>query len=245
MGAGNLECGVVRRLAREFRPKDGRAGNWRRGWLLALAATGLAVAGCVDKEDVHHEELLELIVSLAGQYDNAAQVQADVKNGVHPAHDALALRIIPIDAPVMGKHAFYVQESAADDPRRVMVQRIWSFDYSAKGIVQTVATLTEPMRWRNIESDPDVVRSMMANDISTQHGCDLKWSKSGGKFIGLNDPKHCRSSSRATGNVFIQTRIELDSSELAIGEIATDVAGQKVQGRADDAYYRFRRQGNP
>ncbi|HEY4210400.1 MAG TPA: chromophore lyase CpcT/CpeT [Steroidobacteraceae bacterium] len=226
-----------------------RRGRWlagRNGWLLAVVmAAELAVAGCVDKEDLHHEELLELAVTLGGQYDNTAQVQADIKNAVHPAHDAVALHIIPIDAPVMGKHAFYVQESAADDPRRVLVQRIWSFDYSAKGIVQTVATLTEPLRWRNIENNPDVVRSMMANDISPQHGCDVKWEKSGSKFIGSNDPKHCRSNSRATGNVLIETRIELDSAELAIGEIATDAAGQKVQGRTDDAYYRFRRQASP
>jgi hypothetical protein len=218
-------------------------GAWARGAAVLVASVFL-LAACVDKEDVHHEELLELVATLAGKYDNTAQVQADVKNGVHPAHDALALHVIPIDAPVMGKHAFYVQESAADDPRRVMVQRIWSFDYSAKGIVQTVATLTEPMRWRDIENNPDVVRSMMANDISAQHGCDVKWQKSGGKFVGSNDPKRCRSNSRATGGVFIETKIELDSGELAIGEIATDAAGQKVQGRTDDAFYRFRRQGN-
>jgi hypothetical protein len=214
-------------------------------WLSLSVICWLAVTGCADSEAVHREELLELAVTLGGQYDNTAQVQADVKNGVHPAHDALALRIIPIDAPVMGKHAFYVQESAADDPRRVMVQRIWSFDYSDKGIVQTVATLTEPMRWRDVENNPDVVRSMMANDISPQHGCDVKWKKSGGKFIGSNDPKHCRSNSRATGGVFVETRIELSSSELAIGEIATDAAGQNVQGRTDDPYYRFRRQSGP
>ncbi len=211
---------------------------------LALwAALALLAAGCTDQEEVRREEMLQLLQWLPGEYNNTVQVQADVHNGIRPPHDSLALHIIPIDAPVMGAHAFYVQETAADDPRRVMVQRVWTFEVGDKGIVESVATLKEPLRWREANGDHDLLRSMMTQDVETTRGCDVIWKKSGPHFVGANDAKHCRSTSRATsGTVQIESKIELDATELSLSETATDVAGQLVQGRTDDSYYRFRRQ---
>ena len=48
------------------------------------------------------------------------QVQADIAKGVQPPHEALALDIVPIDAVMIGENVFYVQESIAGDPKRVL-----------------------------------------------------------------------------------------------------------------------------
>ena len=220
--------------------RDTHGGRWARPAL--LAALALLAAACTDQAEVRREEMLQLLQWLPGEYNNNVQVQTDIHNDIRPPHDALALHIIPIDAPVMGTHAFYVQETAADDPRRVMVQRVWTFDIGDKGIVQSVATLKEPLRWREANGDHDLLLSMMTQDIETSRGCDVTWKKSGAHFVGANDAKHCRSTSRATsGTVQIESKIEVDATELSLSETATDVAGQLVQGRTDDSYYRFRR----
>jgi len=188
-------------------------------------------------------ELTELLVSLPGHYDNTAQVQADAQHGLRPPHDPLALVIVPVDDVLIGDHVFYVQEMAADDPRRVMAQRVWTIGVENKNIVQSVWTLKEPLRWRDAQNDPAVLHGMVNEDVSPVRGCNLTWKKMGEKFTAANDPKTCRSTSRQTGGtVRIDTRVELEGNELALAENATDTAGQLVEGRTDEPFVRFRKQ---
>jgi hypothetical protein len=83
----------------------------------------------------------------------------------------------------------------------------------------------------------------MAQDVTQSRGCTITWKKEGMRFIASNDPKRCTSTSRATnGTVQVETRMELDATELALAETAKDLAGQLVQGRTDDPFYKFHRQ---
>lgn len=211
--------------------------------IACLVAAALLVS-CTDQKKLRETELTQLLEWLPGQYDNTAQAQADARRGIQPPHDALSLAIAPVDDPVIGAHVFYLQEMAADDPRRVMVQKVWTFEVTDKGIVQTVWTLAEPLRWRDGQRDPDLLRGMMNHDVVQTHGCDLIWKKAAGHFVASNDPKSCRATSRMTnGTMLIDTRMELDGTNLALAENATDPAGQLVQGRTDEPFYRFRKQG--
>ncbi len=207
---------------------------------LALAALS---SSCATQQKTRDAELTELLVLLAGHYDNTGQVQSDLQHGVRPPHDPLALAIVPVDNPLIGEHVFYVQEMAADDPRRVMVQRIWTFGSDDKGLIQSVWTLKEPLRWRDAQQDPDILTSLTSRDISPVRGCNLTWKKSGEKFTASNNPKTCHPTSRLTGgSVQIETRMEIDASALSLAESATDTAGQLVEGRTDDPFVRFRKQ---
>lgn len=206
-----------------------------------VAAAALSVS-CADQQKVREQDMAELLVSIAGHYDNSAQATGDARRGLHPPHDALALDIAPVDDPLIGEHVFYVQEMAADDPRRVMVQRVWTFEATDKGIVQTVWTLKEPLRFRDAQHDPDLLKSMMNQDVVKVHGCNLTWKKTDAKFTAANDPKTCTSTSRATsGTVQIDTRMELDPNGFSLAENARDAAGQLVQGRTDEPFVRFRK----
>ena len=206
----------------------------------ALVAGAAALCSCTSQTQLREAELDQLLHWLPGQYNNSLQVKDDVAHRLRPPHEALALSVLPVDDDLIGKFVFYVQESAADDPLRVMAQRIWTFDVSDKGIVQTVWTLAEPLRWREGERDPDLLRSMMKPDVVQIRGCDLHWKKSGARFVAENDPQHCQTTSQITsGTIHIESRFELDATELGLAETGTDAAGQLVQGRTDEPFFRF------
>ncbi len=201
------------------------------------------LGACANQQKANDADMAELLVQLAGRYDNTGQVQADVQHGVHPPHDALALVIVPVDDPLIGEHVFYVQEMAADDPNRVMVQRVWTFGMQNKAIEQSVWTLKEPLRWRDAQRNPETLESMVNQDVTPVRGCNLTWKKAGEKFTATNDPKTCRTTSRLTGGtVRVDTRMELEGNELSLAENASDTAGQLVAGRSDEPFIRFRKQ---
>src|SRR5689334_756280 len=86
-----------------------------------LAALGLLLAATLVPAKPRKDEafLEQLASSLAGSYDNIAQARND------PEHPSLRLMIVPVQAPLVGDHVFYVQEMAADDLRRVLAQRLY------------------------------------------------------------------------------------------------------------------------
>jgi hypothetical protein len=188
-------------------------------------------------------ELTELTQALPGAYDNTEQARADAEKGIQPAHEALALQIVALENLKLGHHAFYAQEMAADDPRRVMSQKVLTFAATDHGVVEQVWTLTEPRRWRDGYADPELFRSLVQNDLRLMEGCELKWKKVEARFIGTNDPKKCSVRFGAGGAAQLDTRMELGKSDLATAELAYGADGALVQGRSDEPFYRFRKQG--
>lgn len=212
----------------------------------ALAALTL-LSACASESKVREADLNELLQSLPGAYDNSAQVQADIQQGVQPPHDRVALAIVPIDAPMasdLGKNLFYLQEMAGDDPRRIMTQRVLAFDVGDAGIVERSWYLTDPVRWRNGHLNTDLFRALVVEDLGAVPGCELVWKKTADRFVGSNDPKRCHTGSHGGGGLAqVQYKAEVGPDELALAEIAYDRAGRLVQGRNDEPFYRFRKQG--
>ena len=214
------------------------------GLLSCIAAAQLLLGGCASTETNPDVDLQELVLLYPGHYDNIAQAQADVARGVQPPHDALALDIVPIEAPMIGENAFYVQESAADDPRRVMGQKIVMFGVTKKQVVQTDFALAEPNRWRNGQANPDLFKSLLTQDVHSTKGCSLRWKKSEGHFAASNDPKTCHGRTATGGLAQIEARAELGPEEYATAESAFDKPGHLARGREDDPFYRFRKQSH-
>jgi hypothetical protein len=200
------------------------------------------VAGCVSQESVRENELLELAQWLPGTYDNMAQVRADEQQGVRPPHDGLALAIVRVDAPVLGRKVFYMQEMAADDPHRVMSQRIVTFEVTDRGIVQTVWTLAEPARWRDGHLNPDLLKALVPGDVRAMQGCELIWKKTAGRYLGASDPHRCLQPSRSASSTQTEFRAQLGPADFATAELGYDSAGGLVQGRLDEPFDRFLKQ---
>ena len=182
-----------------------------RGAALALAM--LLLPACTDQTKVHETELSELLVVLPGRYDNTAQVEADIRAHAHPA-DAVALTITHVYTPRLGHHVYYAQETAADDPRRVYSQKMYSFTVEDKrGIVETLYELTEPVRWRDGQQNKDVFTGMVLEDVQPE-ACQLIWKKTDTGFVATHDPKVCPDA----GHGAIVHQAEFEGGVLTIGD---------------------------
>jgi hypothetical protein len=183
------------------------------GCLAAVAAVA-AVCGCTSQTTQHETELTGLLVVLPGTYDNSAQAELDARNGARPGHIAITLTITHVHAPRLGHYVYYVQESAADDPRRVLSQEMYSFRADEKhGIVETIYQLVEPLRWRDGQLNKELFTSLVAEDVQTE-GCQLLWKKKPeGGFVATRNPQVCPD---VGGGAAVQA--ELSAGVLTIGD---------------------------
>jgi CpeT/CpcT family (DUF1001) len=179
----------------------------------ALVAAVIAVWGCTDQTKIQEGELTQLLATLPGHYDNAAQVEEDARTGVRPAHDPVALTITHVYTPRLGHYVYYVQETAADNPLRVFSQRMWSFQVAEKrGIVETVYEFIEPQRWRDGLQNKDLFTSIVIEDMQAE-GCLLLWKKKDNGFVATHDPKACPDPGGGA-----KPQAELSGGVLTIGE---------------------------
>jgi CpeT/CpcT family (DUF1001) len=186
----------------------GEIGRNFMGCLLA----GLLLCGCTDQTKVHQDELTELLAVFPGHYDNTAQVGADMSAHAHAPHDAIALTITHVYTPRLGHYVYYAQETAADDPRRVFSQKMYSFAADDKrGIVETLYELNEPVRWRDGQQNKDMFTGMVMEDVQPE-ACQLLWKKKDAGFVATHDPKVCPDSDSAV------PLAEFSAGVLSIGD---------------------------
>jgi hypothetical protein len=179
--------------------------------LLAAAAIAL-LAGCTDQSKVYEGDMTQMLAVLPGRYDNRAQAEADIRGGVHPAHEAVALTITHVYTPRLGHHVYYAQETAADDPRRVLSERMYSFQVDEKrGIVETLYQFVEPLRWRDGQQNKELFTSVTSEDVQAE-GCQLFWKKKDERFVGAHDPKACPDPAGAP------PAVELSAGVLNMGD---------------------------
>jgi hypothetical protein len=149
-----------------------------------------ALCACTDQTKLREAELTELLSALPGRYDNSAQVQRDAQQGARPAHEPVALIVVRVYTPRLGHHVLYAQEMAADDPRRVMSEKMFSFQVDEKrGIVETVYTFVEPLRWRDGQRNTELFTSVVTEDVQPE--CELMWKKDVTRFTASADPVLC------------------------------------------------------
>jgi CpeT/CpcT family (DUF1001) len=208
------------------------------GWAVASAL----FADCASAKEPKAEVLIqELIQMFPGHWDNNAQVEGELAKGT-PPHEPLVLDIVPIEAIMLGDNVFYVQESVAGDPNRVLGQKVVMFGVVKGKIVQTDFALNEPHRWRNGQNNPDLFKAIMTQDVHSIKGCSLRWKVTeSGSFEGTNEAKTCHNRVAGVGVAAIQLKAELGSTEYATSEQPVDKSGRPVGNHLADPFYRFRR----
>jgi hypothetical protein len=201
---------IARCLGKHRAMVHGRARHFTGCFLAGL----LLLSGCTDQTKVHEGELTELLAVFPGHYDNTAQVEADARAHAHPPHDAVALTITHVYTPRLGHHVYYAQETAADDPRRVFSQKMYSFAVDEKrGIVETLYELTEPVRWRDGQQNKDMFTGMVIEDVQPE-ACQLLWKKKDAGFVATHDPKVCPDA----GHGALLPQAQLEGGVLTIGD---------------------------
>ena len=185
-------------------------GNFARCFL----ATLLLLGGCTDQTKVHEDELTQLLAVFPGHYDNTAQVEADTRAHPGPPPDAIALTITHVYTPRLGHHVYYAQETAADDPRRLFNQKMYSFTVDEKlGIVETLYEFVEPLRWRDGQQNKDVFTGVTVEDVQPE-ACQLLWKKKDAGFVATHDPKVCPDA----GHGALLPQAEFEAGVLTVGD---------------------------
>jgi CpeT/CpcT family (DUF1001) len=181
--------------------------------LLTLGAC--ASSGGKAGNKASESDLLLMLTMLPGRYDNGVQADLDVRNNVHPAHESVVLVITHVFTPRLGKYVYDEQESAANDPRRILSHKVYSFQLDEKRgrIVQTLYELNEPGRWRDGYLNKDLFTSLEMEDVQPE-GCVLIWEKKGDGFAATHDPKVCPDNAAAAA----APQMELSAGALSVGD---------------------------
>lgn len=208
-------------------------------------AAALLIGACASQSPHRDVELAQINEWLPGRYDNQAQIAADLAAG-RPTHEPLALVVVPVDALQMGHHVYYVEESAGrieapGTPRLILAQHLASIDVVNGKIVAALYSFTDPQRWRDGRSTPELFSALQPQDVKLMRGCGLDWSSEPGKYVGSDDPHLCITSSALTGGAeSLRIRVELTRDEIALSTGPVEAAGSNP---AADSYTRFRRSG--
>lgn len=209
---------------------------------LLLSALLLLAAGCETPSKKGDLLLEEFVSLLQGSYDNLAQSR--LPGGEHAP---LKLMIVPVDAPLVGDHVFYVQETSADDPRRLFAQRLYNVIESADPLHPVLAQydFTEPARWRDAHLRRELFRSLLHSDLRLRSGCEMRIERTDEGFALQNDPKACRVPARGTGETLrAEQKMKLDDDGLAVLDIRRDAGGTVMEGGEADPWYRFVRRAD-
>src|SRR5690606_717046 len=99
----------------------------------------------------------ELERTLPGVYRSVSVAQAG-------ARDSL-LYLVPVYAPALGEHVFYLQEVLADDSHRILSQLLISLEPSKGGITQSNWVFVDAGRWRDGHIHTDLFKGMVRDDV--------------------------------------------------------------------------------
>ncbi len=187
--------------------------GYRRFAAAALGAVLAVVGGCKDEGKIREAEMTQLLALLPGEYDNRAQAALDVRNGAQPSHEAVTLTITRVYTPRLGHHVYYAQENVADDARRVLGEKMLSFEVDEKrGIVETTYEFVEPQRWRDGQQNKDLFTSVVTEDVQPE-ACVLIWKGEAGHYVATHDPKVCPDPGGGT-----TTLAEFTAGALSLGD---------------------------
>jgi len=203
---------------------------------LGLSLASQAAAADKKKEEA---EFVALLKTLPGDYDNLAQTESEESG----QHAAVILSIKPLNVQTVGKLVLYVRETAADDPRRLLVQRIWILERAKEHqFIQHVYLFKEPQRWMHAGDDPLLMQSLLPDDISQLVGCEVLWTPTDTGFTAALRPQGCRTAASSSG-MLIETAATLNGDDLTMNEQQPDAGGHVTPEANPALAYHFQRRG--
>jgi hypothetical protein len=227
----------------------------------------LALAGCSQPQLKSEDAALkELHQRLPGRYDNATQVRLDERNNAPAPQPAIDLLIATAETAFIGNTVFYVRETLSGDSRRVLSQYIWVFGRTieihnkaahsgnsdpaadapgnAGRLEQHIYQFKEPQRWIHVGEQPELLQSLLPQDLQRLTGCELLWTRSGTGFTAERRSGTCDPQAKSEGQL-IEQKAELHDTHLSLleQEITPDGLVDAPAG-SSDPYYRFVRRGS-
>lgn len=206
-----------------------------------LIGTAVLACSCANNKALREADLGRIAEWLPGAYDNRAQVDSDLAHNVTDVHAPIALDIVAVEANIIGKQTYYVQQSDAMNPQHVLSQQLYSFEKTSddQAIAQTIYNFKEPDRWVRGHDRPDIFKSIVPDDLSSTSGCELKWEFVDDRFNGHSSAASCRGVGGSGART--EVKIELTPTEFKSSERSFDSAGNVISGRRDDPFFEFRK----
>jgi hypothetical protein len=195
--------------------------------LVVALALGAAVllAGCMGGGERRQAQALSSLQhALAGTYSSTAGGTA---GGTAAADTAVTLTISPITAQLVGDAVYFVRETPADNEQLVLWQGIWTLAPQAGGahdhdkrqasIVQHSFLFKDPRRWADADNDPDLLASVLPQDLQALPGCDLTWRRTDSGYETADVSRSCRPGARAKG-LWAILQARLQGGDLSLTE---------------------------
>lgn len=195
-------------------------------WL--LAATALTLTACAHSAERRQQaQFTELQRALPGTYISPAAGGAAADAGV-------SLTVSPVTAQLIGDAVYFVRETPADNAGLVLWQGVWTLApeaparhrhaHEAPGIVQHSFLFKDPRRWTSAASNPDLLVSMLPQDLQALPGCDLVWHATAAGFETMDAAGACSPGREASG-LWVVQQARLEGSALTLIEHPIDAAG--------------------
>jgi len=194
---------------------------------MALLACALLAAGCSTQRTRHEQSDFEQLQrALPGSYDSTRSGDAAGSSAAQP----VTLSIQLVRAQLVGDTVYFVRETPSDNPRLVLEQRIWILTLDPMGrIIQHMLLFKDPRRWTGVASEPDLLESMLPQDLQALAGCDLQWQHAADAFTATAPPQACHPGAASQG-LWVTTRLHLGDRQLQLSERRTGADGALDSG---------------
>lgn len=219
-----------------------------RAHLSALALMGLVLCTATPAwagDDVELQaDFTRFLDWFPGEYDNHEQVwQEKLDKGADP-HEHLHHVFVPVSAPAIGEHTFFVQQYLDGDPENIYRQRLYSFslDESEAAIRLDIYSLQDEARYRDAHLRPGTLDTLSPADLVAGPGCEVYWTYQADYFRGYMKEQSCNVISRSSGQeIFITDDLKLTPEEIWIRDEAFDARGERVFGNPGGIHHKNRK----
>jgi hypothetical protein len=125
--------------------------------LVLAGLLGVALAGCVTREQKNRRAVEEFKQATAGTWRSASGAE---------------LTIVPVRARMVTDEAVYVERRDANG----VFGRLLNLELSADGqkIVQRALTFTQEGQWRNLREQPEMFTALLPKDVRPAGTCDIR-----------------------------------------------------------------------
>lgn len=181
-----------------------------------------------------------------GRYDNSLQVfwEPSLNVAEEDRHERIHSIFKPVDLPGFPGETFYVEQYLDGDPSKIYRQRVYDFsvDPVEDAIRLKIYTPGNPKALAGAHRNPDLLKGLRPEDLSTRAGCDVFWKRQANQFLGYMKEGACRYQSKRLGaEIVISDDLVLTENEIWIKDRAETVAGEYVFGNKADVAHKLRK----
>lgn len=173
-----------------------------------------------------------------GEYDNNEQVWQQAQDGIakEDRHEHIHHIFLPVNAPNIGEHTFFIRQYMDGDYENVYRQRLYNFliDEEEQSIRLQIFSFKDEAKYADTDQDPSRIAGITAGEVRNMPGCDVFWRFEEGRFIGEMKENACFFHSERMGkNIYITDTLYMTDSEIWIADTAYDEDGNHVFGREE------------